>query len=132
LVDIKRIAFETRPINQATATTRPAARSAAPVDRNEIAALVDRFLAERHVQQVPPPATSPVSVTPPEPKLSQPPPQPIPPINGASNGRVYDFVCEDDVKQAIAGREKIFINHKTIITPAARELGEERDVFARR
>ena len=132
LVDIKRIAFETRPINQATATTRPAARPAAPVDRNEIAALVDRFLAERHVHQVPPPATPPVSAAPPEPPRTQAPPQPIPAVNGAANGRVYDFVCEDDVKQAIAGREKIFINHKTIITPAARELGEERDVFARR
>jgi hypothetical protein len=132
LVDIKRIAFETRPMNQATAMTRPAARSAAPVDRNEIAALVDRFLAERHVHQAPPPATPTVSATPPEPPRTPPPPQPVPSVNGAANGRVYDFVCEDDVKQAIASREKIFINHKTIITPAARELGEERDVFARR
>ena len=132
LVDIKRIAFETRPMNQATATTRPAARPAAPVDRNEIAALVDRFLAERHVYHVPPPANPSVSAAPPEPPRTQPPPQPIPAVNGAANGRVYDFVCEDDVKQAIASREKIFINHKTIITPAARELGEERDVFARR
>jgi acetaldehyde dehydrogenase (acetylating) len=132
LVDVKRIAFETRPINQAAATTRPAVRPATSLDRNEIAALVDRFLAERHVHRVPPPATPPVSATTPEPKRTEPSPQPLPAINGASNGRVYDFVCEDDVKQAIAGREKIFINHKTIITPAARELGEERDVFARR
>jgi hypothetical protein len=44
---------------------------------------------------------------------------------------VYDFVCEEDVRRAIAAREKIRINGKTIITPAARELGEERDVFAR-
>ena len=106
LVDIKRIAFETRPINQAAATTRPAARPAAPVDRNEIAALVDRFLAERHVHQVPPPATPPISATSPEPARTQPPPQPIPAVNGAANGRVYDFVCEDDVKQAIASRKK--------------------------
>jgi hypothetical protein len=132
LVDVKRIAFETRPINQAAATTRQASRPSTSVDRNEIAALVDRFLAERHVHRVPPPATPPVSAAPPEPQRTQPPPQPIPAVNGAANGRVYDFVCEDDVKQAIAGREKIFINHKTIITPAARELGEERDVFARR
>jgi acetaldehyde dehydrogenase (acetylating) len=131
LVDVKRIAFETRPINQATATTRPTARPAATVDRNEIAALVDRFLAERRVHQPPPPATPSVSAGHPEPPRTQPPPQPAPAVNGAGNGRVYDFVCEEDVKRAIAGREKIFINHKTIITPAARELGEERDVFAR-
>jgi ethanolamine utilization cobalamin adenosyltransferase len=54
-----------------------------------------------------------------------------PPPAAVSNGRVYDFVCEEDVKRAVASREKIYINGKTIITPAARELGEERDVFAR-
>ena len=133
LVDIKRIAFETKPINQpAAAASRPAARPAATVDRAEIAALVDRFLAERHVHQpaqqaspfAPPPAAVPF----------ERPAQPAAPAastNGASNGRVYDFVCEEDVKRAIASREKIYINSKTIITPAARELAEERDVFAR-
>jgi len=44
---------------------------------------------------------------------------------------VYDFVCEEDVKRAIAAHEKIYINTRTIITPAARELAEEHDVFAR-
>lgn len=138
LVDIKRIAFETHPINQAVApAARVAAQPAATIGRAEIAALVDRFLAERHVlqptKQVPPQSPGP----PPEAQFDrpsqQPPPQsasPAPP-DGASNGRVYDFVCEDDVKRAIASREKININSKTIITPAARELAEERDVFAR-
>src|SRR6266404_4359293 len=59
LVDIKRIAFETRPINQAAAVeraiervdARPAARPAAVVDRAEIAAMVDRFLSERHIHK---------------------------------------------------------------------------------
>jgi hypothetical protein len=35
------------------------------------------------------------------------------------------------VKRAIKANEKIYINGKTIITPAARDLGEARDVFAR-
>src|SRR5215831_10806404 len=68
LMDVKRIAFETRPINQAAVAARPAARVTAKVDRAEIAALVDRFLAERQVRQPignplpssPPPAPSPV------------------------------------------------------------------------
>ncbi|HSB10477.1 MAG TPA: aldehyde dehydrogenase family protein [Blastocatellia bacterium] len=125
LVDVKRIAFETKPINQAAAT-QPAARPAASVNRAEIAAMVDRFLAERHAHQ-PTRQASPPLAPPPMPS------QPAPPAstNGASNGQVYDFVCEEDVKRAIASREKIYINGKTIITPAARELGEERDVFAR-
>jgi len=49
-----------------------------------------------------------------------------------SNGhRAVDFVCEADVKQALAAGEKIYVNSKTIVTPAARELGEQREVFAR-
>jgi len=135
LVDVKRIAFETRPINQAAASARPAARAAANVDRAEIAALVDRFLAERHVQHTAQNASSYAGPPP-----SAPVERPAAPAaqstaqastNGVSAGRVYDFVCEEDVKRAIASREKIYINGKTIITPAARELGEERDVFAR-
>ena len=31
----------------------------------------------------------------------------------------------------IPGGEKIYVNAKTIITPAARDLGESREVFAR-
>jgi acetaldehyde dehydrogenase (acetylating) len=125
LVDVKRIAFETRPINQAAAS-QPSARPAASVNRAEIAALVDRFLAERHVHQPSQPAPTPAA-----PPTVQSQPVPSASTNGASNGHVYDFVCEEDVKRAIASREKIYINAKTIITPAARELGEERDVFAR-
>jgi hypothetical protein len=131
LVDIKRIAFETKPINRAAATARPAVRPAATVDRAEIAALVDRFLAERAVHQsaqhAPSPSAAPAASSE-KPVPPQPPPPPTPSV--ASNGRVYDFVCEEDVKRAIASREKIYINGKTIITPSAREL-DERDVFAR-
>ena len=129
LVDIKRIAFETKPINQAAEATRPAARPPATVDRAEIAALVDRFLADRHVHQPPQSAPAPaVSFERPAQPLPTAPTAAAP---ASSNGRVYDFVCEEDVKRAIASREKIYINGKTIITPAARELGEEREVFAR-
>lgn len=131
LVDVKRIAFETRPINQAAATQRPEARPAG-VDRSEIAALVDRFLAERHIQRpISPPSSPPPAATPFVSPMPQPKQSSAVTTNGAGNGRVYDFVCEEDVRQAIAAREKIFINSKTIITPAARELGEERDIFAR-
>lgn len=135
LVDIKRIAFETKPINQAAAAPRPVARPAATVDRAEIAALVDRFLAERRVQspaQPPSPLPTPAARSFERPH-QQAASQAAPPAstNRASNGRVYDFVCEEDVKLAMAAHEKIYVNGKTIITPAARELGEERDIFAR-
>jgi ethanolamine utilization cobalamin adenosyltransferase len=44
---------------------------------------------------------------------------------------IYDFVCEDDVRRAIQKGEKIYINARTIITPAARDLGDAKDVFTR-
>jgi acetaldehyde dehydrogenase (acetylating) len=127
LMDVKRIAFETKPINQPAATERTAVRAAAPatIDRTAIAALVDRFLRERQVQP-----TQQQSSPPPAPP-APPAPQPSASTNGATKHQVYDFVCEEDVRRAINAREKIYINNKTLITPAARDLGEERDVFAR-
>ena len=44
---------------------------------------------------------------------------------------MVDFVSEDDVKRAIQKGEKIYINAKTIITPAARDIGEPGEVFAK-
>ncbi|HEX8281883.1 MAG TPA: aldehyde dehydrogenase family protein [Pyrinomonadaceae bacterium] len=50
----------------------------------------------------------------------------------ASNGRrAVDFVCEDDVRRAIQKGEKIYTNARTIITPAARDMGESAEVFAK-
>jgi hypothetical protein len=40
-----------------------------------------------------------------------------------------DFVCEDDVRQAMRQGRKIVIDDHTIITPAARDLGEEHRLF---
>lgn len=140
LVDIKRIAFETKPINQVAGVASSAVRATsvgAGVDRASIAALVDRFLEERHVHQHAQQAGSSTSTPAAEPKAAAPTAavpttvQAASSSSSAANGRVYDFVCEEDVKRAIAAREKICVNQKTIITPAARELGEEREVFAR-
>jgi len=141
LVDVKRIAFETKPINQVAGVASAAVRASSGgtgVDRASIAALVDRFLVERHVHQHSQQASSSTSTPAPEPRADAPTaaaPTTVQPAssssNSAANGRVYDFVCEEDVKRAIAAREKIYVNQKTIITPAARELGEEREVFAR-
>jgi hypothetical protein len=52
--------------------------------------------------------------------------------SAAANGNApVDFVSEDDVKRAIQKGHKIFINSKTIITPAARDIGEPAEVFAK-
>jgi len=103
--------------------------SAPKVSREEIAAIVDRFLANRQ----PEPSASPL----PSPPSGQPPPpprqvQPSAPSGGATNGRkAADFVSEDDVKQAILKGEKIYVGPKTIITPSARDIGEPAEIFAK-
>ncbi|HWS88107.1 MAG TPA: hypothetical protein VN282_14150, partial [Pyrinomonadaceae bacterium] len=63
-----------------------------------------------------------------------PPPAPPKqtPSPAAGNGkRAVDFVCEDDVRRAIQKGEKIYTNARTIITPAARDMGEAAEVFAK-
>jgi acetaldehyde dehydrogenase (acetylating) len=213
LMDIKRVAFETRPVKSArpvvasqkgsapeaqpvfasvgpTSATLPAASAGASapqrnIGREEIAAIVDRFLANRRPDQVlpePPPlhaSGAPAKYQPvidieagtmydrseaaPQPSAapqvvdegngggsngaaqanSAPPSKPpaqrsaAAPSNGATqaasgNGRkAVDFVSEDDVRRAIQKGEKIYINSKTIITPAARDMGEPAEVFAK-
>jgi acetaldehyde dehydrogenase (acetylating) len=148
LMDIKRVAFETRPV---TVVAGPPVQSSLPpppppgvptqpqIDQAAIATLVDRFLAARKSQAVetanaPLPGSAAATNNQTQAALSTPTP-PTPPImvdKSESNGRrAVDFVCEEDVKRAIASGEKIYINAKTIVTPAARELGEHREVFAK-
>jgi acetaldehyde dehydrogenase (acetylating) len=157
LMDIKRVAFETRPVKSVrpaagvqTVASAPVSRSpkeaavaGGKIDRHEIAAIVDRFLAGKRVEA--PATSSPL----PKPEIeaeagsmyTAPPPTPTPVTEPASkakpsastngNKAVVDFVSEDDVRRAIQKGEKIFINAKTIITPAARDLGEPAEVFAK-
>ena len=40
-----------------------------------------------------------------------------------------EFVCEEDVRQALRTGAKIVLDSRTIVTPAARDLGEEKRVF---
>lgn len=142
LMDIKRVAFETRPVTQdATQSATDTPLTAAPaskVDESAIAALVDKLFATR--QPAPAAPTSPGSADPnpnpgagvasvaappaPAPALAKVPPEKPKP-------KAVDFVCEEDVKRALARNEKIFVNAKTIITPAARDLGNEREIFVK-
>ena len=42
---------------------------------------------------------------------------------------IQEFVSENDVRRAMTRSEKIFIGRKTILTPSARDLGLEHEVF---
>lgn len=161
LMDIKRVAFETKAVSsqksavgsQQSAVSgqnvikdysfskienqRPKTKDQRP-NRSEIAALVDKFLSQKLAET--PNAKEEIKQEIPNPK--SPIPNPLktiihelkPPQKANGNGakpNAVDFVSEDDVKKAIAGGVKIYVTAKTIITPSARDLGEEREVFAK-
>jgi hypothetical protein len=41
-----------------------------------------------------------------------------------------DFVCEEDVRLALQAGRKLIVSERAIVTPAARDLGEQHRVFA--
>ena len=163
LMDIKRVAFETRPVKSVRPATGASTTVSAPkptiaepalaggkINRQEIAAIVDRFLAGKSVEgrapssplPQPPVVNEPGSmysapVTTQEPKSantngserSEPVSKSV--TSNANGSKPVDFVSEDDVRRAIQKGEKIYITAKTIITPAARDLGEPAEVFAK-
>lgn len=151
LMDIKRVAFETRPVKSArpavsTVSTQTVSASSVKepvvaggkIDRQEIAAIVDRFLAGKRIE----PAASPLPAPVVEAEAGSmytapaPPPPPAPrevkATPPSSNGaKAVEFVSEDDVRRAIQKGEKIYINARTIITPSARDIGDPAEVFAK-
>jgi acetaldehyde dehydrogenase (acetylating) len=167
LMDIKRVAFETRPVKSVrpalgtqraagappVSTQAPAPQPAVAggkINRQEIAEIVDRFLAGRSLEN-----SSPTPALPKPPIVMEAgsmytgptatPERNRPAANGSesasnaqprqqstSNGsKAVDFVSEDDVRRAIQKGEKIYVTPKTIITPAARDIGEPAEVFAK-
>lgn len=165
LMDIKRVAFETRPVKSKrpvvstqpvsaqspmmATPTRPAAQPVAggKINRDEIAAIVDKFLAGKQPEEASRPLPKPsVEVEAGSMYAGPAPEQGVRGGNGgerrsaetarstreSANGRAaVDFVSEDDVRRAIQKGEKIYINGRTIITPAARDIGEPAEVFAK-
>ena len=181
LMDIKRVAFETKPVKSArpaasvSTTVAPGAGAAqrpgqAPavvgsgpgqINRQEIAAIVDRFLAGRRPEEVeaqPQRPTEPAveaeagSMYTGSAQASRPADGGSDRNRGAESGgraasvgkapsgtspqsanghKAVDFVSEDDVRRAIQKGEKIYINAKTIITPAARDIADPAEVFAK-
>jgi acetaldehyde dehydrogenase (acetylating) len=152
LMDIKRVAFETRPVKSArpAVTTQKVSQpvvakepavAGGKIDRQEIAAIVDRFLAGKRLEPSSSPLPPPVIESEagsmyagPPPNGAERPPEPVskPAPSASTNGaKAVDFVSEDDVRRAIQKGDKIYINGKTIITPAARDIGEPAEVFAK-
>ncbi len=146
LMDIKRVAFETKPVNQRSVVSgqmsaneaQPETRGVHSPKREQIAALVDSFLSKKLGEAGSPQS---YSMAPPPTASVAEPQSPVKTIihelrpqslteNGAKHEPV-DFVSETDVRTAIDKGVKIYITSKTILTPSARDLGEEKDIFAR-
>ncbi len=158
LMDIKRVAFETKPVsvqsakfkvqsqqsavnNQQSEISQSATRNPQSVKREEIAVIVDKFLRDK-IAETPIETESANSETEIANRKSQiaNSASPVKTIihelktENATNGaksKAVDFVSEDDIKRAIERGEKIYVTAKTIITPSARDLGEEKDIFAK-
>jgi hypothetical protein len=41
-----------------------------------------------------------------------------------------EFVCEDDVRRAIRAGQKLVVSERAIVTPAARDLGDQHRIFS--
>ena len=132
-MDIKRVAFETKPVSRQGSTVpktiQPAPSRPMP-KRDQIAAIVDSFLTKKltEVAPAPPAATAPAAAeTPVKTVIHELRPQ----SDNGSRPEPVDFVSEADVRTAVEKGAKIYITSKTILTPAARDLGNEKDVFAK-
>jgi acetaldehyde dehydrogenase (acetylating) len=114
LLNIKRVAYEVRP--PATGSGRPspsavAAETAPALPKAPAKAPRSSELAPSLVQaQV-------AGLLDPLPPASQPP------------ASIADFVCEDDVREALRQNRKIVIGDRTIVTPSARDLADAHGVF---
>jgi acetaldehyde dehydrogenase (acetylating) len=118
LLNIKRLAYGVRPAISRfdrDALPRPA-RSEKGREVFGLSERIDSFLSSRGYRASAPggaAVATPMALAPTEPW--QPPP--------------LTFVCEDDVRTAIAAGRKLVVSERAILTPSARELGEAHRVF---
>jgi acetaldehyde dehydrogenase (acetylating) len=128
LLNIKRLAYEIRPAVQTGAKPSPDRATPVAIDlpkaptrptstgisAQTLSAKVDAFLSSRGFRPV-------------EVQLSDE-------LKGshlksipADNPR--DFICEDDVREALKSGKTLLVGDRTIVTPSARELGDSNKVF---
>ena len=127
LLNIKRLAYEISPAANRfergsrgeAALSLPAApaRPAEPVGirADVLTRKIDDFLASRGFR------TGPGEAAP-----------SAPPARAAAGApaKPLDFVCEEDVRLAIKSGQKLVVSERAIVTPAARDLGEEHRIFS--
>jgi acetaldehyde dehydrogenase (acetylating) len=138
LINVKRLAYGIRPVDLAKAleeygypgerTRREPVAAAAPsrgVARENLEEKISSFLERRGL---PSPVArlegaAPAGAAAP----SRPSPSPPPPPAAVA----LDFVSEGDVRSALSDGRKLPVGPATVITPSARELGNDNNVFLR-
>jgi acetaldehyde dehydrogenase (acetylating) len=117
LLNIKRLAYEIRPLTHQPLA--PQATASATVSRSPAEPLrtrVDRYLQGKGFATAASPAKpadAPAAAALPSATVEKP----------------VAFVCEDDVRQALKAGRTIVVGDRTIVTPAARDLGDAEHVF---
>jgi acetaldehyde dehydrogenase (acetylating) len=124
LYNIKRLAYVVR-------TPAEAFQSPVAGGGGVAAEVVDKFLARRGLAQAAP-TPAPVAA-PSAPSCgcagTPAPAAPAREAPAAPAPAIVDFVCEEDVRNAIKYSRKIYIGPKTIITPSARDLASPSDIL---
>src|SRR5215203_4291129 len=126
LLNIKRLAYEVTPVanrfeqpSAAVATASPSGITADALNRR-----IDAFLGARGYRpEARDQAVAPASSATPSAALRSASPAP------SASSTPLDFVCEDDVRAALSAGRTLVISERAIVTPSARELGEQHRVF---
>jgi acetaldehyde dehydrogenase (acetylating) len=107
--------------------------AAAPKSTTRVEQIVDQFLATRQSSGAAAPSCgcgpSPSGGAPPGGAASGTPASNANPAPPALEIMIVDFVCESDVRAAIAKKKKIYIGPKTIVTPSAREAAGRDEIL---
>jgi hypothetical protein len=131
LLNVKRLAYETTPAVIRKDVPAPVGTSAAPLPKAAAAAAPQGLAADslaRRIDQflVTKGYTPPAAAVAETPKVAPAAQSPVPPV---VSEKAADFVCEEDVRQALKQGRKIVIGERSIVTPAARDLGEQHKLF---
>lgn len=126
---------------------KPTAAAAPPPASAVVTGVVDRFITRKgSVRSAPAAAPSCGCALPPPKPVEAPkavaavaPPPPPAPVAAAEPPKkaevpapkitIVDFVCEADVRTAIAQGKKIYVGPKTIVTPSAREVAGPGEIL---
>jgi len=88
-----------------------ASRGVSTAASGNVAGIVDRFLSVKKAGN--------------RDSAGDPPAPPAPAAAPALQPAIAAFVCENDVRDAMQGSRKIYVGPKTIVTPSARDLGDQ-------